>query len=419
MSAFIASVRFGLGPRPGELRDIGGDPRGWLREQLHGADAASGRTTRECMQVLWPLFKDEDRTDFKKQSRAFLESEAQAATEQARRTRAPFRERMARFFSNHLAVSITRREIAGVVGAYEREAIRPNLGGSFADMLVAATRHPAMLLYLDNVRSVGPNSRAGLRHGKDINENLGREVLELHTLGVDGGYTQADVQALATALTGWTVDEDGFVFLDRMHEGAPQTVMGTTYHAAGVEQAEQILRDLAVHPSTARHLATKLARHLVADDPPPEAVRTLEDAWLRSDGDLPTVLAAAIELDAAWSAPLTKLRTPQELVLATARALRWTDDEAIVRSYGLLGQGPWAAPSPQGYPDVAAEWAGPDAVVARVDWARRVAAKAGEVDLAVVMADVAGPFAPKLLRRERNDPEGLALLLASPTFQRR
>ncbi|MCP4805242.1 MAG: DUF1800 domain-containing protein [Proteobacteria bacterium] len=417
--AFTAATRFGLGPRPGELRAIGGDPRGWLKAQLGDLSGPRGRTIEDLSGELRPLFKQDDRKAFKARSRELLEAEERAAAEHARTTRAPFNERLVRFFSNHFTVSVARREVAGLVGSFEREAIREGLTGSFGDLLVAVVRHPAMLTYLDNVRSVGPGSIQGQRTGRDINENLGREILELHTLGVDGGYGQSDVEALAHALTGWTVDEGGFVFLDRMHEGEPQTVLGTTYHATGVSQALQVLRDLATHPSTAQHVCTKLARHFVQDDPPEAAVRALEDAWWRTDGHLPAVFEALVELEAAWDTPLAKLRTPQELVLAAARALDVEDADRMVRSYRLLGQSPWSAPSPQGWSDRAADWAGPDAVVARVDWARRVGAQIDDIDVDALVTELAGPFASKLLRRQADDPEGLALLLASPTFNRR
>lgn len=421
MDAFTAATRFGLGPTPGELRAIGSDARGWLTQQLADRRGPAGRSVASLMGELLPLYRAPDKAAFKQRARQVLTDEEHARAEHARTTTAPFVERMVRFFSNHLTVSIARRELAGLVGSYERDAIRPNLGGSFADLLLASLGHPAMRMYLDNLRSIGPDSRVGQRGGRDINENLAREVLELHTLGVDGGYTQTDVQGLALALTGWTVDETGAVFAERMHQGTPQTVLGVTYHATGQAQAEAILRDLAVHPSTARHLATKLARHFVADDPPEAAVRELEDTWLRTDGDLPSVLRALVQLEAAWEAPLTKLRTPQELVIAAARALHRDDEaaERMVRSFRLLGQPSWSAPSPQGWPDRAEEWAGPDAIVARVDWARRVGARTDGLDVPDLVRELAGPFASKLLRRRASEAEGLALLLASPVFQRR
>ena len=406
MDATTASIRFGLGPRPGELAAIGDAPRDWLLAQLPGSDGPDGPDREEVVRRLVKAFRADDKEAFRLESVERYREDAQAAAEHAIRTATPFRERLVRFFSNHLAVSVARPEIRGLVGSYERHAIRPNLRGSYARLLVAAVMHPAMLIYLDNQRSVGPTSPIGERRGKGLNENLAREILELHTLGVDGGYEQRDVEGLARMLTGWTVveDGDGFAFEPRMHEPGGHRMLGVTYRKEDHRQALEALIDLSVHPSTARHLATKLARHFVADDPPESAVRRLEEVWMRSQGNLPAVFAALVDLPEAWEQPLAKLRPPQELVIATARALGESGESPLlVHSMRSLGQTPWAAPSPQGWPDRAEDWAGPDALVARVDWVRRVATRAG--DRRVLGRD--------LSRRE------LALWLASPEFQRR
>jgi uncharacterized protein (DUF1800 family) len=175
-------------------------------------------------------------------------------------------------------------------------------------MLHAVVRHPAMLVYLDNQRSIGPNSRTGRRRGRGLNENLAREILELHTVGVNGGYTQDDVINFARALTGWTVDnregeaQGTFMFKPQWHEPGAVTVMGRTYPEGGVEQAEAVLDDLAAHPATARHVARKLAVHFVSETAPLSLVERLEGAFRHGDGDLDAVTRMLVSSGDAWEA---------------------------------------------------------------------------------------------------------------------
>ena len=216
--------------------------------------------------------------------------EAKAHYDAAVRAELGFAERLVWFWSNHFCVNADGTVMAG---AYEREAIRPHVLGNFADLLLAAEGHPAMLLYLDNASSMGPNSVAGINRNRGLNENLGREILELHTLGVRTGYSQDDVISFAKVITGWTIylpdlpDRGGeFLYYPRMHEPGPQTVLGKAYRDTGIEQGRAVLADLARHPATALHVATKLARHFVADDPPPALVETLRRTFVETDGDL-------------------------------------------------------------------------------------------------------------------------------------
>ena len=363
-------------------------------------------------------------------------------------TRRPFRERWARFFSNHLCVSATKKPILATVGAYEREAVRPHDTGRFGQLVRATTRHPAMLLYLDNQRSTGPDSPLGRRKGLGLNENLARELLELHTLGVDGGYGQHDVIALAQMLTGWTVRlpkdgeddvlDDVFVFAPRRHQPGAKRLLDTAYPLAGVREAEAAIDVLAVHPSTARHLSTKLARHFVADAPPPEVVALLERAWLDTEGDLKAVGTALVTSDGVWDALARvgprKLRTPEELIIAMARSAGvkastgaeadWAD--RMVKACAWLGQPPLAPPSPQGWPDEAADWAAPEQVLRRVELAETVGRRLSREFLPsaepVAWArEVLGPsLDADLQQRVARAPDratAFALVLASPAFQ--
>ncbi len=436
--AVIAASRFGLGPRRGELREIQPDPRGWLREQLghHPAPSplAQFPPSTEMVREFGNMRRGTaaEREAFKMRARDAFRDEMSARAQAAARSDTPFVERLVRFWSNHFSVSVARAEVRGVAGAFEREVIRGGLNGSFTEMLIRATKHPAMQLYLDNLRSIGPNSEAGRRSGKGLNENHAREILELHTMGVGSGYSQQDVEALAAMLTGWGLIRGrgevpgGFQFDPRRHEPGAKSFLGTTYAAAGEAEAQRALRHLGRRKETARFVCTKLARHFVADRPPPSAVDTLVRVFVDTRGDLPSLHHALIDLEEAWTHPRRKLRSPADLVYATARALDYTDDGGpLVQSMIYLGQVPFQAPSPQGWPDMGPEWLGPEAILTRVEWSEKVATDAvGRVSSPLELArellgdTLSGPTETAI--RSANTPTtAMALLLASPEMQRR
>ena len=222
-------------------------------------------------------------------------AEALARLQRAMIADCGFTERLVTFWSNHFCISASKGELARIwAGSFEREAIRPHVLGRFGDMLKAVEQHPAMLFFLDNQQSLGPDSRAGQNRKRGLNENLAREIMELHTLGVGGGYTQDDVTSLARIITGWTfAGRQGqlgtpgtFVFNANAHQPGAQPLLGKTYADAGVAQGEAALADIARHPSTAKFIATKFARHFVADEPPPALVTRLQEVFRKSDGDL-------------------------------------------------------------------------------------------------------------------------------------
>jgi len=424
---FQAAARFGLGPRPGELSSIGTDARGWLAQQLRDPAVPElvripaderGRTRSIIRSAAdAEMRRQQLRQAYRQQSaRRFLAHV---------RTQRPFYERQVMFWSNHFTVSIQRPVVAGLVNAFELEAIRPHVGGRFADMLLAVARHPAMLLYLDNAQSVGPDSWLGRRRGKSLNENLGREMMELHTLGVDGGYTQADVIALSRILTGWSLAREGgrpvaeFEFHAVMHEPGPKTLLGRTFGEGGEEEM------LAGHPSTARFIATKLARHYVADDPPPTVVERVAARFAETNGHLPSVMQTLIDCDETWRHPFQKVKNSYEYCVSTFRALgHEPNDRQSLGSLAALDYRVFAAPSPAGYPDEASAWAAPDAVMKRIDWAHALALRFERyLDPRRLAADVFGPALSASTREAISGApsaaEGLALLLVSPEFQRR
>ena len=461
LAASIAVNRFGLGARPDEPEAATTDPKAWLAQQLtrkasFALPSAGLPTTRSAAEALGSYLEDlKTKTDGKagkmspeaqeeailkplKQLRDILIAEIEARTLHGLTTEAGFAERLVLFWSNHFTVSANKAVTIPFAGVFEREVIRAGMTGTFADLLVASTRHPGMLLYLDQAQSVGPNSKAGKRRDKGLNENLTREILELQTLGAQGGYTQADVTEFAKALTGWSLaggrtklivagaDPGDFIFVDRFHEPGTRTVMGKRYSADGEGQGEAILRDLANHPSTAQRVATKLARHFISDTPPASAVEALAKSFRTSGGRLPALHETLISLDDAWNPEAQKFKSPNEFFLSALRftGLPKVERKAITAAYGLLGQVPWQAPSPEGWPDDAASWAGPDAVIKRIEWAQGLADRLGTKVRPESLARAAlGPAlsaaTAQSIARAESASQGLTLALMSPEFQRR
>ena len=473
----IALNRFGLGWKAGEAPPV--NPRRWLVDQIGRYDPAPAAIaalprTPEQIGKLASLQLDrqarrQDRAEAAKEPamepsmtpamapaaqprneaqllKPLRDSYVQAAgarMAQAVTTDTPFMERLVAFWSNHFAVSIEKASVLGIAGTFENEAIRPNITGKFADLLFAAVRHPAMLLFLDQAQSIGPNSalgqraqRRGAERQPGINENLAREIMELHTLGVRSGYTQADVTEFAKALTGTTVtglgrlarllpyDSGRAAFVEQLHEPGPRTVMGRKYAQAGEEQGRAILLDLAAHPATARLVATKLARHFAADDPPPALVARLEQVYLKTGGDLPALYRALVESPEPWSNPGAKFRQPWEWLVAVQRATGLAiPAQGGQFSLNQLGQPTWRPGSPAGWDDLAASWAAPDALLRRVELANRYARSLATLD--------SRTLAPKLFPESLSEPtrsalaradsgqQALALLLVSPEMLRR
>ena len=346
-----------------------------------------------------------------------------------------FVERLVVFWSNHFCISANKGALARMwAGSFEREAIRPHVLGRFGDMLKAVEQHPAMLFYLDNQQSLGPDSRAGQNRKRGLNENLAREIMELHTLGVAGGYSQDDVTSLARILTGWTFAgrqgrlgaPGSFVFNANAHEPGAQPLLGKTYRDNGVAQGEAALADIARHPSTASFIASKFARHFVADDPPPALVARLRQAFHSSDGDLKALALALVDSDEAWQAPQTKMRSPYEFLVATGRLLsRIPEDPGLyLGGLNLLGQPLWSPAGPNGFPDTSAAWAAPEEMKLRLDVSAQVASRTGDtIDprqlLELAAADAASPETRRTVERAESRQQALALLLMSPEFQRR
>jgi uncharacterized protein (DUF1800 family) len=462
----IAVLRFGLGARPGELAAAASDPRAWLQAQIRGPAVRAGSTalapSNEIFEAVMAAREQrraerlDGAADLKARG-ALLRNAYQphyrtqvlARAESAALTARPFAERLVHFWANHFAVSADKGAIFGLAGTLENEAIRPHVNGRFLDLLMAVEQHPAMIAFLDNQYSVGADSPAARRAAArftaepgepkrrfGINENLAREILELHTLGVGGGYRQEDVTSFAEIITGWSIGggrgrlaggvPGKFQFRDELHQPGARVFLGKRYPQEGQAQGEAVLADLARHPSTARFLATKLVRHFVADDPPPKAVDRVARAYLKSGGDLPQVYAALIESPEAWDPEPRKFKTPEDFVFSTLRALELTPSrpQEIIHAFDLLGQRQYTPGSPAGWADTAANWDGSDALMHRVLWASQTAGLyPGEASPTEVAGAALGgrlrPETQTAIGRASSGSQALALLLMSPEFQRR
>jgi uncharacterized protein (DUF1800 family) len=484
--AALALHRFGLGPRLGSIAAIAADPRGALVSELDRPGIgritdpdllSSGEAARAAFD-----FRQERKAqrlaekESERQRQANAPASTPAATEMANAaptakdsTMEPsaaaqpqkpnpgpgipqqifleeakaridaalgadlgFVDRLVWFWSNHFCISADKGGgVRALAGVYERETIRPHVLGHFGDMLLAVESHPAMLLYLDNARSIGPTSIAGINQHKGLNENLAREILELHTLGVRTVYAQDDVTNFAKVITGWTVvpfKQDAahggeFIFNPRLHEPGPQMVIGKTYPDLGVEQGRAVLADLARHPATAKHVAGKLARYFVADQPPQTLIDRLAKSFLDTNGDLKELARALVTAPEAWSAARSKLKPPGEWIVAALRATGVTppDIRPVMQAHAMLGAPLWRPPAPKGFSADSADWI--DGLSERLDVANELARRvAGLVDPQAVVDIALGPLATaetrQAIARAESRPQALALLLMASEFQR-
>jgi uncharacterized protein (DUF1800 family) len=370
--------------------------------------------------------------------------------QQARLLRAVYSRRqlyevMVDFWINHFNIFAAKGADRWLATSYDRDTIRPRALGRFHDLLLATAQSPAMLFYLDNWLSTGPNAPAARMGGannlrRGLNENYARELMELHTLGVEGGYTQKDVQEVARCFTGWTIRqprrEGTFYFEPRIHDNGEKIVLGTRIPAGGgMEDGLQVIDLLSRHPSTARFIAVKLARRFIADDPPAALVNQAATAFSNSQGDIPTVLRALIDSPEFFASETyqAKVKKPLEFV---ASALRATGAEVqlshqLLRYLGRMGEPLFLAQPPTGYPDIGTSWSSPDMLLTRINFAMELIANRipgsrvitdtlGNKDsFARLVAPDALSTATRSALAEAEGSQAVALLLAAPEFQRR
>ena len=456
VEACIAAHRLGLGPKPGDLGRISRDPRGWALAQIKAPVQTPESLTvfpssRERLRQIISLEGPGNETGQRAAliAREVGNPEIVAQYQHRLVTDTPLVERMVAFWCNHFAVARNKSHNRAIASSYATEAIRPHVFGRFADLLFAAETHPAMAMYLDNAISVGPNSLVGQRRQKlDINENLAREILELHTLGVDGGYSQEDVEQLALILTGWSFTRREFgkiaqqlaerrgvtlseefgpaTFIEPLHEPGSKTLLGKTYSEDGPGEFRAVAEDLARHPSTATFIATKLVRHFVADEPPVRDVERVAGVFRETDGDLAAVTSAVVELDTLWSTPLTKAKTPQDFVVASLRAI--DHDKMTVQTLNgalaPMGQQPLMFPSPQGWPDTADKWLSPGTLMRRIEYSHQLSRRINNrVKPDLLLEWTIGPVASRetraLVAGAPSGVDAVAYVFASREFQRR
>lgn len=435
--ALIAANRFGYGASQQQLLLAKDDPKQWLRQQL----------TPVVFDTSLPSFNDmagylADYQKKKKQQKMLGKSYKRPkehieairqltadSTMQAITMDNSISWRLLDFFSNHFSVSAQGQKMSAIAPTLEREAIGPNLLGSFNDLLMSVIKHPAMLVYLNNEKSAGNNSKLA-RKGRGLNENLAREILELHTLGVNGGYSQQDVIALANGISGWSLKRPkngkraGFVFRRPAHEPGSQTLLGITYRQRGLEQGEAMLEDLAKHPATSRYVCTKLATHFISDTPSPVLVEKLVQRWQQSNGNIKQVMLALIDADESWQGASQKFKTPRDFVISSLRFLKAKPrkSRALIRTLSVLGQQPFKAGSPAGYGDTASHWDGANALMARIDWAAQLANSRHAKKLSNIEHQLKALLSSSnytMVMRAESRQQSLALALMSPEFQRR
>lgn len=491
-NASTAAVnRFGLGAKPGELARVG-DAKEWLLTQLKGkpegtsafANLPSSLDYRREAAKLHMVRRAIDKNNTGREAFHFagvrwnapsgaagipalssyrkqlldarqegFGKEADARFLVATTTGTPFLERLVHFWSNHFAVSVDKFLSQPFAAPMEREAIRPHVTGRFADLLLAVETHPAMLLYLDNFRSIGLNSRTAQRikagtatqqetdehQATGMNENLGRECMELHTVGVHGGYQQADVIEVSRALTGWSVPfptelADGgrapstaFVFRNDAHEPGARHVMGHTFAEAGLEQGKAVLEFLARQPATAAHLSRQLAQHFVADDPPESLVNRMAKAYLDHDTSLAAVYAVLIKSPEAWGPHARKFKTPQDFVLSALRVAQIPIghgmSQAVLNILTALGEPLFEPRSPAGFPDAGTHWVNADGMWKRVQASGALATHVatGSAHPDAFARDALGPLLTEdtalAVHRAESVQQAYATVFACPAFQ--
>jgi len=333
------------------------------------------------------------------------------------------------FFSNHFSVTAQGAYLSALSGTLEREAIAPNLLGKFSEMLLSVCRHPVMLVYLNNEKSFGQNSQLG-KKGKGLNENLAREILELHTLGAKGGYSQKDVIALANGISGWGIQDpekterELFSFRKAGHEPGSKNFLGHKFDQSGEQQGEAMLRFIASQPATAKSVSEKLVKHVVSDSPSSTLLKHVEQTWIDTEGDLTAVYTALVTHPHAWLSTCEKFKTPREFFISTCRGLGFKSvkEGSAIHNLKDMGQAPFKAGSPAGYEDSEDFWNSGYGLMARANWIASLAINKN-IEILTIADNVLGPVISEnthqLMKRAESRDRAFALLFLSPEFMRR
>ncbi|MGF1764304.1 DUF1800 domain-containing protein [Aliivibrio kagoshimensis] len=391
----IATQRFGFGSMAADgnnIKELGAQH--WLEQQLNATPYVHPSinalpSSALILSAMYQLQQQRKKTTesqakvalqkkINQFQRSHYSQQVYARNQQSFSTPLSFQERLIQFWSNHFSVSADNRRVRPFVASIENEVIRANWNGDFSTMLRQVSQHPAMLIYLDNNLSIGPESTQGKRTDKGLNENLAREILELHTLGVNGGYTQLDIIQLAKAITGWSVkvkteQDAGFTFNKKRHQPGPITLMDTQYRQTDIEQGEACLHDLALHPNTAAHIAKKLAQHF-AGSGHADLEQQLTAAFIASKGQLMPVYTVLIQHPDCWTANPVRFRTPQQWLFSVLRsANHYPSNNVVHQALQQLGQEPFMAGSPAGWSDRDSDYNSASALTQRWQLAQRYA----------------------------------------------
>jgi len=450
IEAVIATNRFGMGARPNEINEAKSDPRGWLIDSLSPITPPDSAPTAIEMIRLWGKFKQQKDTKKPKSQKKTSEKKVPVQSKisqngviqlnsglivkEAIKSKSSINFRLLDFFSNHFSVSANNTGMRFLAPTLDWDAIAPNLTKTFSKMLIAVISHPAMLLYLNNEKSIGPNSNQGRkRKNKGLNENLAREILELHTLGV-GNYSQKDIIELAKALSGWSITkhnkesefsrDSAFIFRPHNHEPGSRTVLEKRYPDTGKnnKQLEMILTDLANHPSTALYVCNKLARHFISDTPDPKLVNEMSSVWLKTKGDLTAVLNSLIKSDLSWEFKPEKYKSPREFLISTYRITGTNPPHEVdlFKSLKHLGQAPYQAGSPAGYGDTKNAWNGSDALFNRIQWSASLSKRMRNSTALKLSENALGNNLDKhsfnVINQAESQQQAISLLLMSPEF---
>lgn len=381
--AWIALTRFGMGPKPGSVSRLSRGPNAALQACLNELEAPGIARIEPRPDLVLPTREQAAESGWGVNNtvrQRYFETELRARYAKPMTPEVGFVERLVLFWSNHFSMMETDGYLRASIGQWERDVIRANVLGKFPDMLKQVMQHQAMITYLNNDMSFGPNSthsviaRRSGKPGFSNNENLGREILELHTLGEGAGYTQSDVTNLSLALTGWkTSGAIGFYFDRYFHEPGSVTVLGKTYSGSGMDKGLAILHDLALHEKTAKHIAFKLLYHFVSQEPDPAMVETLAAKYLETEGDLKEVAKCMLLMPGSWTAPANRIQLPYVWVIALLRAIG-VDAAGAERIWHRLGSplnalynSPWSWLTPDGFPDDGEFWLNADALRLRKD----------------------------------------------------
>lgn len=457
VEAVIATNRFGMGARPNEINEAKHDPRAWLIDSLAPIIPPKNAPTAIEMIRLLAKYKIEkksikmmlkeksvptletSKSDKKLKSKIspneIFNSNSGLILQNSITANDSINWRLLDFFSNHFSVSANNPGMRFLAPTLDWDAIAPNLMGQFSTMLIAVASHPSMLLYLNNERSIGPNSSQGKKNKKrGLNENLAREILELHTLGVNGGYTQAEVIELAKALTGWSIAksskkkeyeaDNAFIYRELTHEPGSRHMLGKNYtsNIKPAEQGKQILNDLARHPSTAEHLCFKMARHFISDNPSKKLVKAMKETWLTTDGNLKSVVTTMIKSNYSWSDHKQKYKTPREFIISAYRAMSIdkVPSNQLISSLRHLAQTPYQAGSPAGYGDERVNWDGANALYAQIEWAAKLARQQRQHPITTItntaLKDQLNDQTKLIVNRAESQEQAISLFLMSPDF---